>query len=63
MRRMQANDGSNATPAEMLSAREKLTRLAENRGEQCCGLPQIQAVRVTWPNPELRRDNKLEFFG
>ena len=52
-----------AAYAEMLAIREKLTLLARDYGGTVLWVPRIQGVRVTWPNPRLGRDNKLEFFG
>ena len=52
-----------AAYAKMLSARGKLTVLAEQRGATVRWVPEIRAVRLTWPNSELASGDKLEFFG
>ena len=49
--------------AEMLSAKEKLDRLARNHGATPLWVESIQAVRITWTNRKLKRNEKLEFFG
>ena len=53
-----------AAYAEMLSAREKLEALAKSRGGEVLWVHELQAVRIAWPNGDLRKtEKKLEFFG